>query len=891
MNKKDEINDKPEEKKSVLKLNGKQKMYAAAAFFICSIGFLASSPDIRRQFSAVDIVTAKNKQTLNHQVLSALATNDISALGVLHAHQAIEIKGSLLSELTMNGLLPSNDDEAINSLVYSLIRSGDTAIESLDNINAAIYLNKAAPHSVAIVMQGEFNAAEVRQHIKDNYTLLGDGDATVIGFSLIDPKTCEMSQTYKIRISKRQLVIASEEVFKTTLTRLDEKSPSQIDLTEWNKFSENHLISSMLIVPQKTAPFRLNTIANTRMQELVEKSQNIDSIFVAATVTALPVALKLTMQINEKSGASVEAIFGDIQSVLDNPDKGWTQHYRSLKKIFNDTKIVINDNQLMMYVTLNSASIVALQSLPMDMVTEMTGGGYRFDLFNLVDEEGLVIDELDETNVTYSDLLSIEALTEYDPEAQFAGPVDTVTGPFGISLESISNDDKKTIIVNARNLVLPNSTGHKVAQLYLLKALDESGKNLAQAKQCGILKNNSKNYLIDDSSVASAETEIQIDENVDMRSIKSIEGIVKLSIPSKVKTVALKLQPGARYEHEDAWLEVMDTTSNAFTLRQTGNTQRILEVHGLNAAGNRLKQRSHVSKKYALGYGQSSKYVFHGEIDSIELVIADEIMNHDYPYTLTRIEPLLQKQHISRNNSKYYNIAIETFKEKYTKAPRLPADSQESLGSALAGPFNVSIRQLPSLSSLEATFDIYTGKAYNLENNLSAVTLRIDEMSGVNGASYLPGKKDSWSEHAFLAQRSELLHDDVTIPTSLKVKGYEIVNLTGTLTVNMATSYKIHTWDSPKIGDSYQVDDSTRLLVTKISRGGMTLAAEGDVNRIVTIKPLTEKDAEIWTTSVDIQSSPGWELDLQYHGDPKKLAILMAENVGTEEYPFSIRLH
>ena len=888
MNKKDENKEKDEKKKSTLKLNSKQKMYAAAAFFICSIGFLASSPDIRRQFSAVNIVTAENKQTLNQQILSALATSETSALGVLHARQATEINGSLLKELTMNGLLPSNDDEELNSLVYSLVIAGESAIESLDNINAALYLNNTAPHSVAVVMQGEFNVEAVRQHVIDNYSVLGDKDAKALEFSLVDPKTCEMSQTYKMRIGKRQLVIASEEVFKATLTRLDDKSESQIDLTKWSDFSEEHLISSMLIMPKKIASIVHDTVLNTRVQQLVEDAKDIDSIYVAATITALPVALKLTIQINEKTGASIDRIFDDLQTALDNPNKGWTQHYRSLKKIMNDTKIVMNDNQLMMYVTLNSATIVALQSMPMDMITEITGGGYRFNLFNLTDPESEVADLLDDTFVTYTDLLTIDALDEYDPSAQFAGPVDIVTGPFGIALESIS---KETIIVNARNIVLPNSKGHKVAQLSLLRALDEAGNNLAKSKQCGLFKDYSKNYLDDNGSVASAEARIQLEEGVDLQSIKTIEGIVSLSILSKVKSVMIKHQPGARYTHEDAWLEVMDTANNAFTLRQTGNEQRIMEVHALNQAGNRLKERSHVSKQYALGYGHSSKYIFHGEIDSIELIVAEEIMHQEYPYVLTRMEPLMQKQHVTNNVTKYYNVEIEKFKEKYTKAPRLPADSQESLGSTLAGPFNISIRQMPSLGHLEALLDVYTGDAYNLENNLSAVSLRIDEMTGTNGESYKPGQKDNWSQSAFLGRRSQLLHDDISIPTSLKVKGYQIVNLDGTLTVNMATSYKIHTWDSPKIGDSFQLSDTTRLLVKKISRGGMTLAAQGDVNHIVTIKPLTEKDEEIWTTSINLQSSPGWEIEMQYHGDPKKLAILMAENMGSEEYPFSIRLH
>ncbi len=889
--KKDNKKKENEEEKTKKPFSAIQKLQLFIGIFIVILVIAGMNESVRREISALYVIAIAKDNKLDTSIANALAIPSLSAIAIIHAEESFSFKNSIFEQLSVVGLSP--EQHAQTPMINLLLHADSGILSFTETVTMALYIDGDNTQS-AIVLSGTFDPKTITDFIEQHYQLDKEWDGTDIRIQHINDVTCEIDKYYRVQVSDAQIIITSDQVTDEIIKRIESKAKSSIDISSWLAFSRPHLVSSLLIMPNRIGQLTGNPFYDDAARKLLESTKEVETLYFGATITALPATIKLTTKINTKDDK--RSAFGErLNRTLLTPEETDLQYFISLRKLLSGAKLYVENNEIILRIKIDKTALSGLETLPVEIIAYATYGQFNFNHYAATARDPDT-DVIDTQVYTYKEGLNVDEITEYDPNASFSSDVDLITGPFGISLEKLKiakrgdGSESHSVSVSAKADNLPNvHKRNQYAAIRITSITDKNERQLINMKGCGPLQYNQPAWLDGRTTNKQASNTVHLSEDVPLSDIHQIKGEVDLYHPLTISHNYMAPVSGESFNFNGGVFQIIDQGKDYIAYRASGDIKNLLEIRGLNNEDQPLKKRFATQQPFAVGFGQSGHIAFRGTLRKIEIITASNLQVKHYPYTLEGNTPTFKNTHVTTRQTPYYNYDIDAFVKKYTKAPIIPADSRTSIGSVVTGPFNVSVREANSINDLKAVFDVYAVKAYNLENNLSAIKLSLDSFTLEDQTLLKPEKENAWSQSLFLSDQVSNLFDSVEISTGRQEESNEIVTINGSIKITMADQYEIFTWDAPFIGDSKTID-GIDFKVTEVSKGGIGLVASGDVERIVIIKPLNDEDQELWVTAVSIANNPGWELELSMQGNASKLAILLANGLTDHKYPFNIRL-
>lgn len=889
--KKDNKKIENEEEKTKKPFSLMQKIQLIIGVFIVLLIIAGMNETVRREISALYLISVAKDKKVDTSIANALAIPTLIAMAIINAEESFKFKSSIFEQLSVVGLSPNQ--HAQTPMINLLLNAGSGILSYTKTVTMALYIEGDNTES-AIVLNGEFDPNIITEYIGQHFQVDKEWDGADLRIKHINDVTCEINKYYRVQVSEAQIVIATEQVADKIKKRIENKVNSSVDISNWLTFIQSHLVSSLLIMPERIGQMTGNPFYDAAARKLLESVKDVETLYIGATITALPATIKLTTRINTKDNKT-SSLMEQINRSLLSPDKTDLRYFSSLEQLLNGAKLYEENNEIILRLKVDKVAISGLETLPIEVITYATHGQFNFNHYATSTQDP-EMDVIDTQLYTYKEELNVDEIAEYDPNATFSSDVDLITGPFGISLEklqiSVHEDGSEThsVTVNAKVDNLPNVHKRKqYAAIRITSITDNNEQEIINMEGCGPLQYNQPAWFDGRTTNKQASNTVHLPKDVSLSDIHQVKGEIDLYHPLKIAHNYIAPVSGQSLNFNGGVFQIVDTGKDYIVYRASGDIKNLLEVRGLNSEDQPLKKRFATQQPFAVGFGQTGHIAFRGTLRKIEVITANDLLVKHFPYTLEENTPTFKDAHVTTRQTPYYNYDIKAFVKKYTKPPIIPADSKISIGSVVTGPFNISVREANSINELKAVFDVYAPKAYNLENNLSAVKLSLDSYTLEDRSIVEPEQENAWSRSLYLSDQTSNLFDSVEIETGRNDKSNEVVTINGSLKVTMADQYEIFTWDAPAIGDSKTID-GIDFKVIEVSKGGIELTASGDVERIVIIKPLNNEDQELWVTAAHIDSYPVWELGLSMQGNAKKLAILLANGLTEHKYPFSIRL-
>ena len=893
-------------------------------------------------------------------ITKALVPDDVPAK-VMNAEEAMAASGTIaIASLDMSfvrrvdKILNASKDPAplvkpkpAKTFLDKLKKQGVNLYSQTDYALATINVGQEKP-AYSVVLFGRFSPVRIKKVIQQSHLVEESANGVWLITKIVeekkidDPCAAPTSSAKKpgpkqqaVQIKNDRVLISSPELMPILLKRFANKARSEVSLTKWRNFRKNKVLAGTVMAPKEakkaavdlSSAILLGSVSNQPITELYAGSevQIIPSPGFSVLVDAHSNSAAWPLEVKTK----YDAWLGE--TVLD------LKEMPTLASLFKTLNVQADGNILRFKTMADQTTLNNIEKIPAEffkMIFEnVSFGGDK------VGEEKIVKDEDVKQYAASYDFTSIEP---FDVKSSFYN-LDYVVGPFGVRLKRIgllaTDDSVIELKISAEGKGFENISSelmHKsdespAASLIVTSVEDKEGNNLLREELCGKTRNSvaaslntsrDKEYVdgkwISKSIKVSGDKSVRLKKNVPLSQVVNIKGKIVIRAATRTRVQAVQ-QPFKNKVIKTKKVRMFFKKSNSHTVKYdlSGEMNHILAIRAKNAKG-----------QYLAGSGSSSsgndvKTIskrFKGKIASIEVVVAEERVDQEYPFEIKQFA----LQYGKAGNGAQIGMMTTSKKailRQYAKA-KYKDECKDKAKVELEG-FLVCLNKFGDRwgRDIGGAFDVVAPADEALQNDLRAGILSIDSVQTDTGEkiefnktervsfdykfdTVYDKKKKDWN-----IVNKRLYGSNVAIYSDkeeLKNKKISVVN--GTLTIRIPKQPKHFDLVANEIG-VFKKDNGLVANISAFEDWSTYIDLQGPVDNVMRFMAvakggtilktgndrINEKQVSTWGKSHEekekIKALPKkWQGMITIYGQPEVIRVYYAENfdVIKRKFQFSI---
>lgn len=589
------------------------------------------------------------------------------------------------------------------------------------------------------VLNGEFTVDQWRGWLKKTYRVYEDSPQQIV-FSLLDDNGCEKQPLLMALVSAQQIVLGAPEQVAAFRGRLDAQAPAMLELAEWHNSRSRQMLTLGLFKPaqffgddQGVIAFGAQTVNMAPVQ----------AVYAGIAPRALMPRLDLELQMISADSAYRYRAQQNIAALLNTATTTMAQNWPDTLSIYKRMTLAESATGLHAAVSFDADIQTHLYRWVGSLLTHNFSMGSAAPAAT---EEQLEAQHRIFTAVSAADLPAFSSHKDLNPGFVAQQSV----GPFGLAirhLETTAQGVEIALEVNAFNL--PNlGKAADAMQLRITDLVDQHGKSLLSAQTCdatGVRQPLPINLQADSTFVDPAQPHlflgsrgvktIVLPANINSVDIAAIKGELVYQLPTAIERIKLPWPLAGKIVETDAGeLRFLAAGPSRLQFQYRGNAAALLQVNALNADGNVLASRASSRAANLLLEGQTTSIDVQGVINSAEVIVASELAQQRYTFTLSPVQPAAQP--FAQEKSPPDVLTQEHFAAlRQATAPatvQFPEPGPQQ--TTASGPALIALSQLRTdAQQLTLAADIYLHNQHPVARQLNVARLQISDVEDAAG--------------------------------------------------------------------------------------------------------------------------------------------------------------
>ncbi len=832
----------------------------------------------------------------SEQVVKALATESLFALAHVDVPRVQQLPDVLQPGAGLNNL-----PAPAENFWRKLEQSGVDIAKQLDQVWVAAYRanNQTQP---LWVLTGKFNAEKIRAWLKENYVIDGDSPEQMV-FSSVNQNTCEKSPVLMAMIQPDRIIVGAPERVAAFRGRLDAAAPAERDLTDWQAMSAKQMLTMALFNPAQFGDAS-SAIALTKLS--VDVTQ-VKGLYVGVAPRMFPPMLEFDAVMVGTNRSFIDGAEASVAPLLANVKNTIAQDWPETLPIYERMTLSKTEQQL-------RASVYFDEKIQAQL--ELWANSLLARTFAMADSQVDVAQEqLEEkprafTNLPSAELPAFSANKHLNP--YFIAQAST--GPFGVSISSVDATEQGTVItLDVAAFNLPNlGTATDHISLQVTDIVDHQDKSLlAPTGGCdttGTRQQAKINMVYEGTSVEQGQAvpylglqgtkKIHLPDTIALANIGAIKGELSYTLPVEVERLQADMPlAGKVIDAHGVQVRFLSSNANRLYFQYTGNTDALLQVNALNAAGKVLATTSMRSGEGLLSVGTTTSMDLQGQVAAAEVIVASKLERQTYPFSFGRIQPP-EKPFVQEKPTPELLTATSLAALKQDSPPvDIQYPFQTPLQTIMAGPALIAVNQLSIQSQkLNLMADIYIRNQHPLTRQLSAARFVITEVEDSSGnihsvnyqapvameysaGAWVEGKYEPDPAQPWLRGQLDLREQDLGVSDVIAFWG-KLVFLAAAEPIAIPLPFQF--------GMQWNGAESTFKLA-RWEAGRLLFDIHGSFPELMAITALDENGAVV-SQAAELRTNFGVsQVELPVRQRPATIEFSIARNQETAEFPFEIR--
>ena len=894
-------------------------------------------------------------------VTKGLVPDDVP-VKVMNAEEAVATSGTIaIASLDMSfvrrvdKIFNANKDPAplvkpkpAKTLLDKLKKQGVNLYSQTDYALATINVGQEKP-AYTFVLFGRFSPGKIKKVIQQSHLVEEGTDGVWLITEVVeekkitDPCAAPASLSKKtapkqqaLHIKNDRILISSPELMPVLLKRFANKARAEVSLTKWRNFRKNKVLAGTVMAPKEAKKGAVDLSSAILLGSV--SSQPLTELYAGAEVQLLPVpGFSVLVDAHSNSAAwpletktKYDAWLGE--TVLD------LKEMPTLASLFKTLNVQADGNVLRFKTMADQTTLNNIEKVPAEFFKMI------FENVSFGDDKGGAEQIVKDEDVKkYASTYDFTSAEPFDVKSSFYN-LDYVVGPFGVRLKRIgllaTDDSVIELKISTEGKGFENLSGesmHKsddspAASLIVTSVEDKEGNNLLREEQCGKTRNSvaaslnasrDKEYVdgkwISKSIKVSGDKSVRLKKNIPLSQVVNIKGKIVIRAATRTRVQTVK-QPFKNKVVKTKKVRMFLKKSNSRTVKYdlSGEMNHILAIRAKNAKGQYLASSSSSAS------GDDVKTIskrFKGKIASIEVVVAEERVDQEYPFEIKQFALQYGKA------GKGAQIGMMTTSKKailrqYAKAKYKDA-CKDKAKIELEG-FMVCLNKFGDRLGREVggEFDVVAPADEALQNDLRAGMLSIDSVQTDTGEkisfdknerisfdykfdTLYDKKKKDWN-----IVNKRLYGSNVSIYSDkeeLKNKKISVIN--GTLTIRIPKQPKHFELAANEIG-IFKKDNGLVANIAAFEDWSTYIDLQGPVDNVMRFMPvarggtilktgndrINEKQYSTWGKSYEekekIKTLPKkWQGMITIYGKPEVIRVYYAEKFDVIKHKFQFSIN
>lgn len=497
---------------------------------------------------------------------------------------------------------------------------------------------------VALIARGNFSPEKITRWLDEQYGIdKQDGDG--IWFAPLDKTTCTKGELILVQFTQGQLLIGSPAAVKRIALRLNNRAVAAVDLTQWQNSLGGKLFSLAVFSPARWQADKSGMVQYA-LAKLAAKMGPVSEVYFDLEADIVTQGVKANLSLRSDDPHYIVDTYTTVQTGLSETRQQIAQDWPEVVAIYDRLSLSHSEDQL-------RASIRFDHNIKDEVANWLRS---LFNFSGSLQSTAVTQEEILDEQPAHFGAATVAQIRPFSARDTFMdGALNTVAGPFGLGIESLSlKDEQLEIKVTAKAYDLPNlGDESSAAFLTITEVLDHQGQSLISAPACGEADQREPeaiqhsyatsrfegDQLVHGRALSGTKT-IQLPKGVTFSQVAQIKGYLDYHLPTQIETkrVAAPLA-GKVVDVDGVRVRFKSTSANGLSFEYSGNTQQLLQVNALNPAGKTLSSRSAMRGEVMFGSGRSANIDFQGTIAQAEVVLAKAITTQRYDFAFTRLAP------------------------------------------------------------------------------------------------------------------------------------------------------------------------------------------------------------------------------------------------------------
>ena len=841
-------------------------------------------------------------------VEAALATPDVVLLAGVNVKQAAFIERWMLGV----PVTPVAHDEPARSpldrtLLEHLRAAQIDVRRDLDYTLYALYRTTTTDLRHAVVLVGRFDPDAINGYLaRDLHGAARDvGGRPSHELTMISPLDCKPAGTWMVTVDRSFILIAdpaSHAVVLPRLTAAPSDAPDQLGW--WRGLARTDLVAIGLWDVKDADQAVPHPFQKGMAKGLSTEANVFAHLYFGLGLRTVPPDGRLRLVLDAADAQLAAQKIAGWQKGLGESKARWAQTVPSVAALYDSLALHAQGPRSTVEFTVDRKLARNLQSVVNELLSAIFSGFGGARRSRDVEQRA---ERIDTSPLAFQPTASAAALRAFDPNAPFAEDVEQIQGPFGLRVGELrlgsSADIGLELVVESITGAIPNVTDDsRRARLFVDSVTSKAGQELLRSEPCGRERNGEPSqFKAFMAPWLKASKVVRLVAGVGPRELQSVAGHVELKLPTRTEIVLITHpQPGMKAERNGATFVVTSVTGGTVGYQVVGARDRILHFRALNATGQPLASGGSFSVDFLLGDGAAGQKEYAGVVDRVEVVFVAEEQTVRSPFTLSDFSLAGKPRFVMQDKTPPFQPY--GYQALRRDRPRLPSPGKpEVLAVIPLDPFELSLDKVADHFGTQLEFTFRSPVVTNFERAFTVGHLRLTRVELADGTVLSPAPPDAPIQHMSVrpvwdtpirfggSPKDGVLTTSLRLFLDTKVKPQDIKALRGVVTVQFPRTLQALRLEDLNPGQRAELRDFA-VTVTARSRGGVTLQADKEGNRVIYTQLAGADGQAVWFSGPNITILPdgAWRFELSPSGTPVAAQLIVADELDRKDYSFTL---
>ena len=855
---------------------------------------------------------------LLEQSEAALASADLAMLAHVDFAVLAQVESAYYGAGDPNALPPPLLDP--HDLRQQLAARGIDLGSSLDHVLFGLYGHGGEVGGVA-VMLGRIPTDELRPVLDEIYQIEERETAhgKLLWVTHRDERTCHLEGPVALKIAADRLIVGTPWAVEAILPRMAEKTTASRNLQNWRQLRSGNVFSfATLASPEDLArELAQDPMSGAVLSASENELPHIDSLTGAIALQALPFKADLTLTITSDDPAWAQSQASAFRQGQEALERDYGEDLPALARLSDRVSLTSEDARISFSLGLDETTVDEIGNLVGETFKAAfmgMGGG----MMQAAPTDNSSAEQLaDQDRLTrYRKKVSPDQLRSFSELEDKTMEPDAEIGPFGVRVAAarLHEDDPSLleIVVEVASAGLPNlpeDAFHALekrptAALTVTGVSGTDGQSLLREEDCGEDRNDQAAHLeFRDHSIytgsdwkterrAAGQKSLRLLPGARLEDVARMEGEIRLNLAAETETHRLDTPFADQViEAHGLRIQLRESSDGSISYSVSGETDRLLAVRGLNAAGQELASAGTSGSGSLGGFEKRIERDFQGKVRSAEFVVASAFTTKVYPFTLTSALPRFGEWDYPEP------YEVETARAADLQNQALPEKTCEnSLATSESAPFRFCLDHVShffgphyqiGMTTLGPEFAPLIGNVSGAEIRLERLRLSDGQEVEIDAGAFADLRWDSF-ENATQAQNY------ISLEMPNPVESEDINAIEGRLLIRVPTALERVSLESIRPGSSASGSNGATMRLLGFENGNLELELTGERARLVQFRARVAENGVVSTRAYQLDDgaasgNTSWEATVATSGYPSMIEAVFASDQDILEFPFELQ--